>query len=181
MNKENRNRRISIRDKGVIEARCFNILIAVALISASLVFSMIGPVFAAATTITTSSKFDINIFVFVPCADGGAGELVRLSGSLHDLFHVTDTGKGKFILHFHDNPQGVVGTGLSTGDKYQGTGVTRGTEVVASGVAETFVNNFKIIGKGTDNNFRVHENFHMTVNPDGTVTAFHDNFSVECQ
>jgi len=180
MNKDCRNHGSSDKNVKVIRTGRFYIL-TIALISTSLFFSMIGPAFAAAATTTTSSRFFIDTFVFVPCADGGSGELVRLSGSLHDLFHVTETGKGKFILHFHDNPQGVVGIGLSTGDKYQGTGVTRGTVVVASGVTETYVNNFKIIGKGTDNNYLVHENFHIIVNPDGTVTSFHDNFSVKCQ
>lgn len=30
------------------------------------------------------------------------------------------------------------------------------------------------------NNFMVHENFHVTVNANGTVTSVHDNFSVTC-
>ena len=46
---------------------------------------------------------------------------------------------------------------------------------------ETFVNNFKIIGQGEgQNNLLVHETFHITVNPDGTVTAFFDKASVQC-
>jgi len=181
MNKKIQNAGFFIKDKNLSETRSPYIVFAIAVIAAFLVFSTTASAFAAATTITSNSKFDVDIFVFVPCANGGAGEFVELSGSLHDLFHVTDTGKGKFILHFHDNPQGVVGTGLNTGDKYQGTGVTRGTLVLAAGVTQTFVNNFKIIGQGTDNNFLVHENFHITVNPDGTVTALHDNFSIECR
>src|SRR5215467_3765370 len=45
----------------------------------------------------------------------------------------------------------------------------------------TLVNNFRIIGQGTGNNFLVHETFHITVNADGTMTAFVDNFSVDCK
>ena len=153
--------------------------LAVVIGAAILASSTIGPAFAASTT--SSSRFNIDIIVFVPCAEGGAGEFVELSGSLHDLFQVTDNGKGKFILHFHDNPQGVVGTGLSSGDKYRGTGVTQGIIVVGSGVTETFVNNFRIIGQGADNNYTVHDNSHLRVNPDGTVTSFHDNFSITCK
>ena len=44
----------------------------------------------------------------------------------------------------------------------------------------TFVNNFRMIGQGPGNNFDVHENEHITVTPDGTVSVFHDNFSVTC-
>jgi hypothetical protein len=43
------------------------------------------------------------------------------------------------------------------------------------------VNNFRIIGQGTGNNFLVHETFHITVNADGTMTASVDNFSVDCK
>jgi hypothetical protein len=41
--------------------------------------------------------------------------------------------------------------------------------------------NFRIIGQGSGNNFLIHENFHVTINPNGTVTAFVDNFSVDCR
>ena len=35
---------------------------------------------------------DIDLAVFVPCADGGAGELVDLSGRLHTMIHFTING-----------------------------------------------------------------------------------------
>jgi hypothetical protein len=135
---------------------------------------------AAASTVTTSQEFPFNLTVFVPCANGGAGELVTLSGSLHDLFHVTLDGAGGFRVVFLDNPQGVSGTGLTTGAKYQATGVTRDTFGGRVGSVETFVNNFRIIGAGPGNNFMVHENLHVTVNANGTLTAFVDNFSATC-
>src|SRR5919201_1199211 len=75
---------------------------------------------------------------------------------------------------------GVTGVGETTGVKYQGTGETRfdlNADVVAFPLVVTFVNNFKIIGQGPNNNLLVHENFHVTINADGTLTAFLDNFS----
>lgn len=54
-------------------------------------------------------------------------------------------------------------------------------DVVAFPLNVTFVNNFRIIGQGPDNNFLVHENLHMTVNPNGALTSFVDNFSLTCQ
>jgi hypothetical protein len=117
----------------------------------------------------------------VPCANGGAGEEVALSGTLHDLFHITFDGSGGFHLKFHDNPQGLSGTGLTTGDKYQATGVTQSQFTGKVGSEETFINNFRIIGQGTGNNFLLHENYHVTVNANGTLTAFVDNFRLECK
>ena len=155
----------------------------IALAMALSLISMIGttPVLAKASTFTVNVKIPINLVVFVPCAAGGAGELVDLNGLLHVLFHVTIDDSGGFHSKFHFQPQGVSGTGLTTGDKYQATGETQGTDNGKVGFESTFVNNFKIIGQGVGNNFLVHENFHVTVNANGTLTAFVDNFSVVCK
>lgn len=136
---------------------------------------------ARAETFTVSQKFEVEILVFVDCANGGAGENVLLSGTLHEVDHVTIKGD-RFVAKFHFQPQGISGVGEITGDKYQATGVTQDITVGGViGVTETSVNNFKIIGQGSGNNFLVHDNFHVTVNANGTVTVLHDNFSAECK
>lgn len=140
-----------------------------------------GSASAAATTFTSSQDFPIDIVVFVPCANGGAGEELQLTGSLHDVFHTTFTSNGGVIVSVSDNPQEVSGYGLTTGARYQGTGITRFSFSILIGSQDTFVNNFRIIGQGTGNNYLVHENLHITVNADGTLTAYYDNFSVECK
>jgi hypothetical protein len=121
------------------------------------------------------------VFGFVPCAVGGEGELIELTGQLHDLFHVTSDNSGGFHIEFEDNPQDVTGTGQTTGDKYQATGVTQDEAYIKVGFQATFINNFHIIGPGPENNFLVHDNAHITVNADGEVISFHDNFSIECK
>src|SRR5258708_23222840 len=90
---------------------------------------------------------EINLTVFVPCAAGGAGELVDLSGPLHTLITLTINGNNvSGTAHFQ--PQGLSGTGETTGDKYQATGVTKDSSFKASfqnGHAnQTFLNNFRI-------------------------------------
>ena len=126
---------------------------------------------------------DINLTVFVPCAAGGAGELVNLSGPLHTLITLTINGNNvSGTTHFQ--PQGISGTGETTGDTYHATGVTKDTfkgSFQNGQYNETFVNNFRIIGQGSGNNFLVHEVAHITVNANGTVTVSHDNFSAECK
>jgi hypothetical protein len=121
--------------------------------------------------------------VFVPCAAGGAGELINVSGPLHILFHET-VNDNNFHVKIHFQPQGISGVGFTTGDKYQGTGVTQetfGGSFVNGQFSDTFVNNFRMIGQGPDNNFTVHETFHFTINANGTMTAFVDNFKIECK
>jgi hypothetical protein len=137
---------------------------------------------AAAETFTESANIPLDLEVFVPCAAGGAGEMVFLSGSLHTQSHFTADGAGGFLTESHFSPQGVSGVGLTSGDKYQATGVTRDSfHVTGLPYESTFVNNFRIIGQGTGNNYLVHENFHLTVNANGEVTASVDNFRVECR
>jgi hypothetical protein len=135
-----------------------------------------------ASQFTDNAVIPLDIFVFVPCAAGSLGEYVRLTGNLHALFHVTVSNSGKFTIKGHFQPQGVRGTGQSTGAKYQGTGVTQDlTHFGRVGQVFTFVNNFRIIGQGRGNNFLVHDVFHITINANGTLTAFVDGFKADCK
>jgi len=138
------------------------------------------PTYAA---VDANMSFPVTIAVFIPCAVGGAGEVVTLNGNLHVLISTTVNGN-HISSDMHFQPQGLSGVGSVSGNKYQATGITRFSfeaDVVGFPFTETLVNNFKIIGQGPGNNFLVHENFHLTVNADGTVTANIDNFSAECK
>jgi hypothetical protein len=137
----------------------------------------------AEAAVQVNDRTDIDLTVFVPCADGGVGETVDLSGPLHTLISFTINGdnvSGK--MHFQ--PQGIVGTGETTGDKYQATGVTQESfkNSLQNGQAnDTFINNFRIIGQGSGNNYLVHETLHFTINANGTTTVSHDNFTIDCK
>jgi hypothetical protein len=136
---------------------------------------------AEATTVTTNEQIPVVVVAFVPCANGGAGELVVLEGTLHVLTHVTIDDQGGLHVKQHFQPQGISGTGLTTGDTYYGTGVTQTEFNATAGSEQTSINNFRIIGQGPDNNLLVHATFHVTVTPTGDVTTVVDNFSVECR
>ena len=77
----------------------------------------------------------------------------------------------------------LIGTGLTTGTKYHATGETHSVSnnPADGGFNNKFEDIFRIIGPGPGNNLLVHENFHLKVDPDGTVTLFHDTFSVTCK
>jgi hypothetical protein len=146
----------------------------------TLLASMIVPANAA---VQENDTTEIDLTIFIPCAAGGAGETVDLTGSLHTLITFTINGNNVSGF-FHFQPQGISGTGETTGAKYQATGVTQESfkQYLQNGQAnETFVNNFRIIGQGPGNNFLVHETLHFTINADGAVTVFHDNFSADCK
>jgi hypothetical protein len=136
---------------------------------------------ARASASTVSQFFEIDLPVFVDCANGGAGENVLLTGVLHDLFHITINGN-KFVLKAHDQPQGISGVGEISGDVYHATGVTQETFTSGTvGLTDSFINNFKIIGQRPGNNILVHENLHITVNANGTLTVLLDHLTAECK
>jgi hypothetical protein len=138
---------------------------------------------AAASQFTENVSVPIDLFAFIPCANGGVGENVQFSGNLHSLVHVT-INDNRFTTKTQNQPEGLKGIGAITGDTYNATGVTQDTQngsFINGSFTYTFINNFKLIGPGTDNNYLVHENFTVTVNANGTVVVTMDNFSVECK
>ncbi len=147
--------------------------------------SVLGMVFVApaSAVVVTNAKFPVTLSVFVPCANGGGGEFISVSGDLHVLISTTINGNN-VTIKTHFQPQGVSGVGLSSGVKYQATGVTQDQfkgSLQNGQLQASFINNFRMIGQGPGNNLLVHENFHVTVNANGTVTAIHDNFSFDCK
>ena len=137
----------------------------------------------ATAEVVTNDRTDIQLIVFVPCAASGVGENLDLSGPLHTLISFTINGNNA-SGYFHFQPQGISGTGETTGAKYAATGVTQQSfkSSLQNGQSNlTFVNNFRMIGQGPGNNHLVHETMHITINADGTVTVVHDNFSIDCK
>jgi hypothetical protein len=147
-------------------------------IAAALSLLTTAPAAAEAITSTMETSVPIAITVFIPCAS----DVVPLTGSLHIVAHQTVDASGGFHFSILFNPQGVSGVGTLSGAEYQGTGETR-FDTQTSGPPPfnfTFVNNFKIIGQGPDNNLLIHQNVHVTFNADGTMTASVNNFSFVC-
>src|SRR5215467_14299325 len=98
----------------------------------------------AHAAVQTNDTTTIALSVFVPCAAGGAGEIVDLSGPLHTLLTFTiNNNNANGVIHFQ--PQRISGTGETTGLKYQAAGVTSTsfTFSLQNGqVTQTFINRF---------------------------------------
>lgn len=130
----------------------------------------------AANTETTSEFVPFSTAVFVPCANGGGGETVQVDGTLHTVFPITETPNG-LRVSVHENPQGVTGTGLTTGDTCHATGSFNSHLHLAPGVTENFQRQFLLIGPGPDNNFTIHQTAHITITPNGDITTEFDKIS----
>ena len=141
-----------------------------------------GVAYSQALALTTNQFVPFSQVAFVPCANGGAGELVLIEGTLHLQQHIT-INDNRANIKTHAQPQGVDGVGLITGDEYQATGVTQEQDSIplVNGAFEfTFINNFRIIGQATDNNLQVHQTVHVTIDANGVVTTVVDNTSIDC-
>jgi predicted small lipoprotein YifL len=135
---------------------------------------------AAAVTETESFLTPYNSKVFVSCANGGAGEVVKSTGTIHRVIHVTETANG-FHLTLHANPQNVSGTGLTTGDTYQTRGTFNAHQNFGPGATETIHETFMLVGPGPDNNLRWTTSYHLTINANGEITIYDvEPLSIEC-
>jgi hypothetical protein len=108
---------------------------------------------------------------------------VLLTGLLHTLVHRT-VNANRISMTVQSQAQGISGVGLITGESYRGTGVTRqhfGHSSTDGQVEETFINNFRIIGPGPNNNFLVHNTLHVAMNASGELTSHVENVSVDCK
>ena len=136
---------------------------------------------SAQAEVTTNEQVSLAFAGFVPCANGGAGEIVFGTIEVHNLITST-VNRNNASDKFQFQPRGSM-VGAITGDTYRVTGVTRGTStenLQNSHSTLTYVNTFQLIGPGPGNNLLVHEIAHMTIDGDDVVVQ-HDNLSIDCK
>ena len=134
----------------------------------------------AQAQVVTNTTVSFGYAGWVPCANGGAGELVTGTIEMHDL--VTSTvNKNVDAGQFMSAPRGSL-VGQITGDTYRLSGMTRGTYIEnlqGDRYVATYINRYQLIGPGTGNNLIVRETTHITREGDDIV-VHHDNFAIEC-
>ena len=138
-----------------------------------------GMALAQANTVTVNEKVPFNLVLENRCT----GEPVRFTGNLLIVFHITEDAKGGIHVQEHFQPQGVSGTGLESGEQYRAVGVSRRDLYFAPGeeVREfTRVSRFFIVSKGPSENLLVAATIHVTINPNGEVTAEIDRLTSRC-
>ena len=122
--------------------------------------------------------------VLVPCANGGAGELVRISVTLHTVLHL-NFNENRFNLVSQFLRNSVTGEGLTTGDMYIATGPGGQSHssgsVVNNQVTITNVAAINLIGPGPRNNLLFRAFFQFTRLADGEVTHFVGKVTALCR
>lgn len=135
---------------------------------------------------TTSSQLTrpFSATLWVSCANGSVGEMVRLTGEIEIHAHTTEDANGGVHTKTFVRPSGVVGVGATTGAVYRGNGGTFQHENESDGgypATYSYSNIFRIIGQGPGNNLMVHLLVHQTVNANGDLTAEVDLSSQSCK
>jgi len=136
---------------------------------------------AAQAEVTTNERQSLAFAGYVPCANGGAGEILAGTVEAHNLIASTTNGnkyRSQFQFQVHGSMIGEI-----TGDTYEVSGVTRGAsqESFENGHYNlTYVNNFHLIGPGPGNDLLAHEVAHIIEFGDDVVVQ-HDSLSIDCQ
>ena len=111
------------------------------------------------------------------------GEYIFFSGTLHVVYRETVDGSGGLHVGVHENYSDVPGVGLTSGAVYHAAGTLNEQFNFNSGGATTVTEGEHVsyVTSGGGNNLEVHLLFHLTINPDGTLTSYVDTFSIRCQ
>jgi len=142
--------------------------------------ALVAGVTAAQAGVPTNTTVSYAYSGFVPCANGGAGELVTGTIDAHILETSTSNGKVA-VSHLTWDAHGSL-TGSSTGDTYRLGGVTHSVDVehlLSDRYALTYINRYRLIAPGAGNNLVVRETAHVTADGDNVIVD-HDEFSIEC-
>jgi hypothetical protein len=113
--------------------------------------------------------------VFVPCANGGAGELVEGLVKVHVVFGTTEDGAGGFHAHVQVKLQGA-GLGSVTGDTYRLHAdipeifYDRLNEGAGGSFNAALNYGVDAIGMGDAPTYRLDAHAQITVNANGVVT-----------
>lgn len=146
-------------------------------------FALLCAAISVHAAIQQNTKESVVLHDFVPCAAGGAGEEIYVRGVTHTLITYTVNGN-KVSGLFSSSWDGSSGYGLTTGDVYHATGKIAGNlsfSLQNGQGGQTLVGTIHLTGRGPGNNADLHENAHIMVNADGTVTTSIDHVKVTCQ
>ena len=130
-----------------------------------------------------SSWYPVDANFVVDCANGGAGEPVRLTGTTHVNLHaIDDPGVGTLLFVVEVNTH-LDGVGETTGDVFVGASDSGHYVVQHFGPGTTFTNArfARLIGLGRAPNLLFHQVDHVTVDPNGTVRSETDIDRISCR
>jgi hypothetical protein len=124
---------------------------------------------------------DLNIDIPISGIAGNPcnGEILTFSGVAHSTMHITFDNSGGYHDDFHANIH-ITATG-DQGNTYVGNEEVNNPFNGKVGFETTFTLTLSAISQGSAPNFVMQMVQHITVHPDGTVTAFVNKLSATCR
>jgi len=150
-------------------ARCLSVVVLGALLA-----------FRAVSAQAQNGTFHFSGAFFTVIYDTCTGEYVDINVEFKSDFHLSFDSAGGILLDAHDVYSGR-GVGEVSGTVYNvdQTDSFNLTAKVGEQVSEGL--HFSMISRGGTPNLESRFLIHITFNPDGTITAFTDDFEVTCQ
>jgi hypothetical protein len=158
---------------------------AVTAASVAVVLTAIGAGTAAspASAATNVVRVPVDSRLFLPCANGGAGEVVHFTGMIIGVSSGTADGAGGFHARSIEVEQGVQGVGETTGRRYVEHFVnlffsTTGPDGFPLVSTQQLIYRVDSAGPGVDSLIRIRN--HTTINANGDVSVTFDDATMEC-
>jgi hypothetical protein len=130
-----------------------------------------------------TGKFSVTVPIDEVAENPCTGELVHFTGNLRILGHFTQDANGGVHLHSSVQPRGISGTGLESGTRYRGVGVSRSGVYFPPGEEPrqfTIVSRFHVVSEGSSDNWIEKLTIHVTVSANGELTAEVVRFTSRC-
>ncbi len=150
----------------------------------SVLLTCIGCIFLVPAAMAQANSTHLDATVpFSSVLSSSCGEDVALTGMLHISMSTVETPSGNERFAVHSQVSGISGIGMTTGDDYHGSSTSSFVSHDNGGSSNelTSIENMRLIGRGRKRNFKVHILFHITVNANGDITAFHSEATTTCK
>ena len=180
-----------IRKVSAIKFRTVTALVAVVAIGLAAA-AMVPTALVEAKSVTFNDGVTVEVAssAFIPCANGGAGEVVDFGGNLQLKMDMTMDSIGGLHISRWTDPEGIKGTGRVTGDTYQGAGIARSSLYapgpfyergpLAPPMVATSVDSYQLIGPVEGSDLLSDAVLQLTVEDNGSVSADVFSFSFGC-
>lgn len=127
-------------------------------------------------------RYPINQLRWVPCANGGAGELVRVTGTIHTRTQINSLDSGGWRIAIHYNGHGLRGEGRTTGAQYVANTADGGMLNITDGATtQLFTSRFRMIGRGGADKFFYTFTDRYTVDANGEMRVEVFDERIECR
>lgn len=122
---------------------------------------------AQSSPVSAARRIPFNRTLTTPCKE----KRIRLNGEFQVQYKVARDAGGQTLIEGDINADRIIGSGLTSGGKYQAVGVGRLESSGPSPTSFTYVFNFALNKTGTTESLMGHVKFRITLDAAGRITT----------